>query len=291
MATDEADPTDKMSFFDHLEELRRRILYSVAAIGVGLCIGLYYSAGAFEFLAQPMLQALADAKLGDKLVYTNPLGPIRLLLSVGLYLGIVIASPLVLHQIWLFVAPGLYRHERRAAVSFLLSAVFLFLAGTAFGYVVALPIMLKFLVSFQGPFTPMISINDYFDLVLVILLGLGVLFQLPILIFFLSLFGIVTPRFLWNNFRYAVLIIAVIAAVVTPTTDILTMVVFMGPMIVLYVVGIGVSFLVVRKKEVAAGRRKEGSAVAAVVTVIVIGVGLAALVWAGNHFGWWSVLR
>jgi len=288
---EEADSTDKMSFFDHLDELRRRILYAVAAIGLGLCVGLYYSTDAFEFLARPMLQALQEAGLGDKLIYTSPLGPIRLLLSVGLYLGIVIASPLVFYQVWLFVAPGLYRHERRAAVSFLLSAVFLFLAGTAFGYVIALPIMLKFLISFQGPFTPMISINDYFDLVLVILLGLGLLFQLPILIFFLSLFGIVTPRFLWDNFRYAVLIIAILAAVVTPTTDVLTMVVFMAPMIVLYVVGIGVSFLVVRKKEEAAGRRREPSTTAAVVTVIVIGAGLAALVWAGNHFGWWSVLR
>ena len=288
---EEADPTEKMSFFDHLEELRRRIFYSMAAIGIGLCIGLYFSVGAFDFLAHPMLQALREAGLGDKMIFTHPLGAIRLYLTVGLYLGIVIASPLVLHQVWLFVAPGLYRHERRAAVSFLLSAIFLFLAGTAFGYVVALPIMLKFLISFQGPFTPMISINDYFDLVLVILLGLGLLFQLPILIFFLSLFGIVTPRFLWNNFRYAVLIIAVIAAVVTPTTDVLTMVVFMAPMIVLYVIGIGVSFLVIRKKDIAAGRRTEGSAVAAVVTVIVIGASLAALVWVGNHFGWWSVLR
>lgn len=291
MAAEDADPTSKMSFFDHLEELRRRILYSVAAIGIALGVGLYFSTDAFEFLARPMLEALTEAKLGDKLIYTSPLGPLRLLLSVGLYLGIVIASPFVLHQVWLFVAPGLYRHERRAAVSFLLSAVVLFLAGTAFGYVVALPVMLQFLISFQGPFTPMISINDYFDLVLVILLGLGLLFQLPILIFFLSLFGIVTPRFLWDNFRYAILIIAIIAAVVTPTTDVLTMVVFMAPMVVLYVIGIGVSFLVVRKKDIAAGRHKEGSAVAAVVTVIVIGASFAALVWAGNHFGWWSVLR
>ena len=238
-----------MSFFDHLDELRRRIFYSLTAIGVGLCVGLYFSNEAFEFLARPMLDALRDAKLGDKLVYTSPLGPLRLLLSVGLYLGIVIASPLVLRQIWLFVAPGLYRHERRAASTFLVSSVLLFLAGTAFGYYIMLPMTLRFLISFQGPFTPMISINDYFDLILVILLGLGVVFQLPILIFFLSLFGLVTPRFLWNNFRYAVLIIAIVAAVVTPTTDAFTMVVFMAPMIVLYILGIGVSFFVVRGKQ------------------------------------------
>jgi sec-independent protein translocase protein TatC len=288
---EENDPTSRMSFFDHLDEFRRRLLYSVAAIGAGLCVGLYFSNEAFEFLARPMLDALREGGLGDKLIYTSPLGPLRLLLTVGLYLGIVIASPFVLHQIWLFVAPGLYRHERRAGISFLLSSLFLFFAGTAFGYLVMLPITLKFLISFQGPFTPMISINDYFDLILVILLGLGVVFQLPILIFFLSLFGIVTPRFLWNNFRYAVLIIAIIAAVVTPTTDVFTMSVFMAPMLVLYVVGIGVSALVVRKKEATTREQRAPGVVAAVVTVVVVGAGVTALLWVSYHFGWWSLSR
>ncbi len=242
------DPTAKMSFFDHLVELRKRIFYSVAAIGVGLCVGLYYSQQGFEFLARPMLAALRDAKLSDRLVYTSPLGPLQLYLTVGLYLGIVLASPVVLYQLWLFVAPGLYRHERRAVMTFMFSSIFLFLAGTAFGYLVMMPVTLRFLISFPGPFTAMISINDYFNMVLVILLGLGIVFQLPILIFFLSLFGIVTPRFLWNNFRYAVLIIAIVAAVVTPTTDVLTMSIFMAPMIVLYLLGIGIAYFVARRK-------------------------------------------
>jgi len=286
------DSTSKMSFFDHLEELRGRIFYSLAAIGVGLCVGLYYSNEGFEFLARPMIRALQEANLGDKLIYTSPLGPIRLLISVGLYMGIVIASPVVLYQVWLFIAPGLYRNERRAAASFLFSSVFLFLAGTAFGYVVMLPVTLKFLISFQGPFTPMISINDYFDMVLVILLGLGVVFQLPILIFFLSLFGIVTPRFLWNNFRYAILVIAIIAAIVTPTTDPMTMIIFMAPMIVLYLLGIGVSALVARKKAEARGE-VPGRAGAYYVVVLLAGVAaaLGVLWWAAERFGWWSLLR
>jgi len=252
------DPTAKMSFFDHLEELRRRIFYALGAIGLGVCLGLYYSNEAFEYLSRPMIQALQEAKLGDKLIYTSPLGPLQLLITVGLYLGVVIASPFVLYQIWLFVAPGLYRHERKAVVSFLMSSVLLFLAGSAFGYYIMMPMTLKFLISFKGPFTPFISINEYFDMVLVILLGLGVVFQLPILIFFLSLFGIVTPKFLWNNFRYAVLIIAVIAAVVTPTTDVLTMSIFMAPMMALYLLGIGVSYLVVRQKRQADERARAG---------------------------------
>jgi sec-independent protein translocase protein TatC len=127
--------------------------------------------------------------------------------------------------------------------------VFLFLAGIAFGYFVTLPYILKFLVSFQGPVVPMISINEYFDLTLLVLLGLGLVFELPILVFFLSLFGIVTPKFLWKNIRYAILIIAIVAAVITPTPDAMTMLIFMAPMIGLYFVGIAVSAMVVRKKE------------------------------------------
>lgn len=240
----------EMSFFDHLGELRRRIIYSLVAIGIGFGVGFYFSEPAFEFLARPMLDAFRAAGLGERdLIYTSPLGPLRLHITVGLYLGIVLALPVVLHQLWLFVAPGLYRNERRAVVAFLFSGVGLFLAGTAFGYYVLLPITLQFLLTFfQGPYTAMISINEYFDMVLLVLLGLGAVFQLPILIFLLSVFGLVTPGFLWRNFRYAVLVIAVLAALITPTTDALTMVIFMGPMIALYLLGIGVSALVVRRR-------------------------------------------
>jgi len=284
------DPTSKMSFFDHLSELRQRILYSVLAIAVGLCVGLYFAADAFLILAKPMLAALRDAKLADKLIYTSPLGPVQLYITVGLYLGFVLASPIVLHQVWLFLAPGLYRNERRAVITFLCSSVLLFLAGTAFGYFILLPMTLQFLVSIPGPFTAMISINEYFDMTLVILLGLGLVFQLPILVFFLTLFRIVTPAFLWNNFRYAVLVIAILAAVVTPTTDILTMMIFMAPMLVLYLLSIGVSAAVVSKREKEAGT----SPAAASTRVIAIGVlvaGAATLLWVGQHFGWWRLWR
>ena len=117
---------------------------------------------------------------------------------------------------------------------------------------VALPYMLRFLVSFQGPISsikPMITVNEYFDLVLLVLLGFGLVFELPILIFFLTLFGIVTPQFLWRNTRYAILVIAVVAAIVTPTPDAMTMLIFMAPMVALYFVGIGVSAMVVRRRE------------------------------------------
>jgi sec-independent protein translocase protein TatC len=241
----------QMTFFEHLAELRKRIINSLYAIGVGAFIGVYLSPRLIKFINEPMLKALKDAHYESKLYYNHPAGALNLVITLGVYLGIVLASPIVLYQIWLFVAPALYKHERKAVTGFLFSTVFLFLAGIAFGYFVTLPYVLKFLVGFQqfgGTVAPLLSINEYFDLILMILLGLGLVFELPILVFFLSVFGIVTPKFLWQNFRYAIAIIAIVAAIITPTPDAQTMLIFMAPMVLLYFVGIAVSAVVVRNK-------------------------------------------
>jgi sec-independent protein translocase protein TatC len=242
----------RMSFFDHLVELRKRLINSLLAIGLGMVVGFFLSERLVGYIVRPMTKALHDAGLGEKLIYTSPAGYLNLLITFGVYSGIVMAMPVVLYQIWLFVAPGLYKHERRAVTWFILSSTMLFLMGIAFGYFIMLPYILRFLVSFRGPVEPLISINEYFDLILIVLLGLGLIFETPILIFFLALFGIVTPKFLLKNFRYAMLIITVVAAIVTPTPDATTMLVFMAPMILLYFVGVLVSYVVVRKKRAAA---------------------------------------
>jgi sec-independent protein translocase protein TatC len=241
----------QMTFFEHLAELRKRIINSLYAIGVGAFIGVYIAKWVIGWITAPIIKALTDAHLKPEIYYTHPAGYLNTYLTLGVYIGIVLASPVVLYQIWLFVAPALYRHEQKAVSGFIFSTVFLFLAGIAFGYFITLPYILRFLVGFQGnagPIAPMITVNEYFDLVLLILLILGLVFELPVLIFFLSLFGIVTPRFLWKNFRYAILIITVVAAIVTPTPDAMTMLIFMAPMVFLYFVGIGVSAAVLRKK-------------------------------------------
>src|SRR6266436_1501890 len=245
----EPEEGGQMTFFEHLVELRKRLIHSLIAIGIGAFIGVYIAKYVIVYVTRPMMAALKAANLTQQLVYTHPAGGFNLILTLGIYIGIVLASPVVLYQIWLFVAPALYKHERSAITGFLVSTVFLFLAGIAFGYFVTLPYILKFLVSFQGPVVPMISINEYFDLTLLVLMGLGLVFELPILVFFLSVFGIVTPKFLWKNIRYAILIIAIVAAVITPTPDAMTMLIFMAPMIGLYFIGIAVSAMVVRKKE------------------------------------------
>jgi len=256
----EPEGAGKMSFFDHLNELRKRIIYSAAAILIGAFVGFAVAKKVLNFVARPMVDALRAAHLEDKLIFTHPAGYLNQVLTLGLYLGVVLASPVVFYQIWLFVAPGLYKHEKKAVVAFIAPSVGLFLTGIAFAYYVILPYLLKFLVSFQGngPFTPLISIEEYFDLVLIVLLGVGVVFELPMLILVLSLFGIVTPKFLLKNFRYAVLLIAIVAAIITPTPDALTMLVFMAPMILLYLIGVAVSAFVVRSKRRAKEKEKEG---------------------------------
>jgi len=256
--SEQSEDNGKMSFFEHLAELRTRLMHACGAILIGAFAGVYLARHFLEFVARPMVDALRSAGLQDKLIYTHPAGYLYQVITLGLYFGIVLASPYVLYQVWLFIAPGLYRHERKAVALFVFSSVALFLCGIVFAYYVILPYLLRFLVTFQsgGPFTPLISVNEYFDLVLNVLLGVGIVFELPMVIFLLSLFGIVTPKFLWKNMRYAILIIAILSAVITPTPDATTMLVFMVPMILLYFVGIGVSAAVVRSKRRAAAAAK-----------------------------------
>jgi sec-independent protein translocase protein TatC len=240
----------RMSFFEHLVDLRKRLISALIGVGVGMGVGLAVSQYFIDFIVKPMQTALRANHLDDKLYYTSPAGYFSLVISLGLYLGIVLAMPWVLYQIWQFVAPGLYKHERRGVAGFIIPSMFLFLAGIAFGYFIVLPTMLNFLVGMTttGPIKPLISINEYFDLILIVLVGLGIIFELPVLIFILSLFGIVTPTFLLKNFRYAMLIITVLAAIATPTPDATTMLIFMAAMVLLYLLGVLVSYFVVRRK-------------------------------------------
>src|SRR5579871_4014708 len=249
--SNEEEPGGRMSFFDHLVELRKCIVNSLIGIGIGAAIGILISKRFINFIMKPMLKALSDNHLDPHLYYSHPAGYVSLWINLGIYMGVAMAMPWVLYQVWSFVAPGLYKHERRAAGGFVISSMFLFICGIAFGYFIMLPQILNFLVGFanDGPIKPLIDIDEYFSLILMILLGLGVIFELPVLIFILSVFGIVTPKFLLKNFRYAMLIITVAAAVLTPTPDAQTMLIFMAPMIVLYFVGVLVSYVVLRRKQ------------------------------------------
>ncbi|MBZ5646893.1 MAG: twin-arginine translocase subunit TatC [Acidobacteriia bacterium] len=231
-----------MSFLEHLEELRKRIIYSLLAVGVGFGAAWYYAERIYVYVQAPVVEALRAHHKSEQLVYLNPTEPFNLYLKVGLLAGLFLASPFILYQVWAFIAPGLYRHEKRYVVPFMVLTVFLFLAGGYFGYRLVYPAALDFLIGYGEQFQPMITIGEYTDLFLTVIIGLGVIFELPILVFFLSLMGVVSAGWMWRNFRYSILVIFIIAAILTPTTDILNMCIFAAPMIVLYLLSIGIAW-------------------------------------------------
>ncbi len=233
-----------MGFLDHLEELRKRIVYSVIAIAVGFFACWGYAEHIYAVMQRPIMDALARNGLSAKLVYVNPTEPFNLYLKVGMMAGLFVASPFVLYQIWCFISPGLYRNEKRYVMPFMASTIALFLAGGYFGYKVVLPQALVFLIGYGKDFQPMITLTEYSSLFLTIIVGLGVIFEMPIVIFFLALMGIVSAGWMWRNIRYAILGIFVVAAIITPTPDILNMCIFAAPMVALYILSTGIAWLV-----------------------------------------------
>ena len=181
--------------------------------------------------------------------YLNPTDPFNLYLKVAALAGLFLTSPFVLYQVWMFISPGLYRNEKKYVVPFMVSTIALFMSGGYFGYKIVYPRALDFLIGFGKQFQPMITIGEYTQLFLSIVLGMGLIFEMPILVFFLALMGIMSPSFMVKNFRYSILVIFIIAAIVTPTPDIVNMCVFAAPMLVLYGLSIGVAYMVYPKKD------------------------------------------
>jgi len=232
-----------MPFLVHLEELRRRIIFSVLGVLVGFLLCWSFAERLFGLMQRPIIQALRHHGIGGGLVYLNPTEPFNLYLTVSLVLGLFTASPFVFYQFWLFIAPGLYRGERRYVLPFLISTVGLFLAGGLFGYKMVYPASLDFLIGYGEHFQPMITIGEYTKLFATIIIGLGLMFEMPILVFFLAWMRVITAGWMWRNLRYSVLVIFIVAAVITPTADILNMCLFAAPMMALYAISIGVAWL------------------------------------------------
>jgi sec-independent protein translocase protein TatC len=238
------DTMPTMGFLDHLEELRRRLVYSIVAVGVGFCTCWWKVERIYDVMQRPIMDVLRANGMSEKLVYLNPTEPFNLYLKIAALAGLFLTSPFVLYQVWMFISPGLYRNEKRYVVPFMVSTIALFMGGGYFGYKIVYPRALEFLVHFGRQFQPMITIGEYTSLFLSIILGMGLIFEMPILIFFLSLMGIVSAGFMWKNFRYAILLIFIVAAIVTPTPDILSMCIFAAPMVALYGISIGIAWVV-----------------------------------------------
>jgi sec-independent protein translocase protein TatC len=244
-----SDDLVRMTLLEHLDELRRRIGYSLLAIVAGFLVCWIYAKPIFAWLERPLTQFLPA---GDKLAFTGLIDPFMLYMKVGLLGGIFLASPVVLHQVWLFIAPGLYRNERRVVLPFVLFTTVFFLLGGYFGYAVAFPMVCRFLLEMGSDFKQVVTINEYFSMASKVILGLGLVFEMPVLILFLARLGVVNHRFLLRHFRYAIIIIFIVAAVITPTPDVATQSVFAVPMVGLYLVGVLVAWLFGKKADKAA---------------------------------------
>jgi sec-independent protein translocase protein TatC len=228
-----------MSLMEHLGELRKRLIHATVYLLIGFVVAYAFHERLYGFVQAPL------DKLGIALNFTHPTDGLNLYLKTSLVGGAILASPFILYQIWLFISPGMYANEKRYVVPFMFATVSLFLAGGWFGYHYVLPGAIKVLVlQFGHRFHPILTIEDYTGFFMAVILGLGITFELPILIFFLALFGIVDAKFLLKHIRYAILIIFVIAAVICPTPDPIGMCLFATPMLVLYFAGVAVAFLV-----------------------------------------------
>ena len=236
----------KMSFLDHLDELRKRLIYSVYALVFGCVIAFAFINRIFAFVMEP-LQKMLPA--GGTLIYTQGGEAFMLYVKIGALAGLVIAIPIILWQVWQFIAPGLYSHEKRFAIPFVLFSTIFFLIGALFSHYVAFPWTWMFFISFQTPYmTFMPKISEAFSLYVTMLLGFGLIFQMPTIVMFLARMGVVTAGFLIRHTKYAVLIIFIVAAVISPGTDVVSQCLMAGPMLALYGLSIIVAWIFAKRK-------------------------------------------
>ena len=242
----DAGAAGKMSFLEHLDELRKRIVRSLISLCVGVAIAAYYIEDIYAFVMLPLRQMLRP---GETMIYTYPTEAFMLYIRIALIAGLFISAPLIFWQVWLFVAPALYAKERKYAIPFVVLSSIGVLAGAAFSHYVAFPLMWRFFASFSNELVSfMPRIEDAFSVYMRMLLGMAVVFQMPALVFFLARMGVVTARWMIRQFKYAVLVIVIVAAVITPSSDVASQLIVAGPMVVLYILSIGIAWVFGKKQ-------------------------------------------
>jgi sec-independent protein translocase protein TatC len=243
---DEESGSGKMSFLEHLDEFRKRAINSLLGVAVGIGVSFFFIGPIYTFLTGPAIRTLPP---GSRLIYTQPVEAFALRIQISLISGALMAAPYIMYQVWRFVAPGLYVTEKKFVAPFVVLSSLGFLGGAAFNHYVAFPFVMIYFASFNTPdlaFMPQLS--AVFGMYTTMLLGLGLIFQMPTVVFFLARMKVLTARFLAKNIKYAILLIVIVAAVVTPTGDPMTLMVFSVPMIALYVVSIVIAWLVGPKR-------------------------------------------
>jgi sec-independent protein translocase protein TatC len=243
----------RMSFLEHLEELRKRLLLAVGGIGVAFFLCLFFSDELWNVVVSPATAALTHLKvIPPTLRQISPMDSFRIMwMELPILAAVFLASPWLMYQVWAFIAPGLYKRERRWAAPFVLSSAGLFIVGGLFAYFVAFRYGLEFLLGLAlgKGVDPSISMTEYYDLFVDVMLGVGIIFEIPVILFLLTLIRVASPSFLIKHSRYAILIIVILAAVITPTGDVFNLALFATPMIVLFYVGIFASWILVLHRE------------------------------------------
>lgn len=243
----EREELPRMGLLDHLDELRWRILYTLIAVFVAFLGCWQFRKQVTAFLIRPIEKLLPE---GERLVVLGVQDMFLFYFKVAALAAVFVAAPIILWQAWRFIAPGLYRSERLYAFTFVTAGTLFFLGGGAFAYYIAFPFATEFLLGMgSDQFATAITAERYLRFLLTVILGLGLMFELPVVIFVLSQAGIVTPRFLMRHFRWAVLIIFIVAAVITPTPDVVNLCVFALPTLLLYLLGVGAAALVQWRKK------------------------------------------
>jgi sec-independent protein translocase protein TatC len=265
---------DRMPITAHLEELRRRIVYSAIVLSVAFIVLFNYSGAVLEWLKLPLTMTVhiklaypfffaTYTQNSVPLYFTSPTEPLWMFMKIAFVAGIFVSMPFILTQLWLFISPGLLPKERRYALPFVVSASSMFIIGGLFCQYFILPFAVKFLIGFGNEFgsdlQPILTIGNYVDLCAKLMLAFGLIFQMPLIIMLLARMGIVTPQFLARNRKYAVLINFILAAVLTPTPDAFNMMLMAIPMIVLYEVGIILARIMVKNRDKAMEEPEAGS--------------------------------
>lgn len=263
--------TGRMGFLDHLDELRQRLIRSCLAIGAGMLVAFFFVDRIGDFILAPTLKALPA---GDALIFTRPGEGFAFYLDVSFIGGILLAAPFVMYQVWQFIAPGLYTREKRFAVPFVALTTIGSIGGALFTHYIMFPGTIAFLAQFHSPamkFVP--RVEDTFDMYLSMMLGMVAVFQIPTLVFFLAKLRLVTAGFLWRHFKYAILVSFIVAAVLTPSADPWNQTIFAAPMIALYVLSIGIAWLVAPRTATTGQRgnsRSDGTGLRLVIGAMVI---------------------
>ncbi len=235
----------RMALLDHLTELRGRLVKALIGFAVAFALCWIWVKPIADFLARPIYRFLPA---GEKLIFLGVTDPFILYVKVAALAALFVASPWVAWQVWRFISPGLYKREKLWAIPFVMAASFFFVAGGAFAYLVAFPFAVEFLLGMGAAWDAQIAVDRYYRFLLYVILGLAVMFELPVVIFLLAQMGLVTPRFLIRHFRWAVLLIFIAAAFITPTPDVVNLCLFAVPTIGLYLLGVGAAALTTGRK-------------------------------------------